>query len=301
MTGRRLARLIVLSGATTLLVVPPSTAAKPGYFVWPAVRESQVSVKGTNGFDVTIARTAGWIELTASDGSTAAHYVIRHRRHPSSGDGIHATFPGLGRISLRFRPSGRLKREPSFCGGRASIQRFGAFRGVIRFKGELGYTRVASNGGRGHTFRSFREVCKDSSESTSTPDYSLEAMARSRGRSVSFYAFRSIEGWFNDDQAIFTALSREKRRGMVILRNAFARAPRSGLALAGPRNGPDSATVEPPAPFSGAANFHAPPGVPAEWTGDLVVELPGAGVVPLTGPSFKSRLCMNRRCVGHPR
>jgi len=293
--------LIVLSGATTLLAVPPSAAAKPGYFVWPAVRESQVSVKGTNGFDVTIARTAGWIELTASNSSTAAHYVIRRRRRPSTGDEIHATFPGLGRVSLRFRPSGKVKREPSFCGGRASIQRFGAFRGVIRFKGELGFTRVVSSGGRGHTYRSFREVCKDSSESTPVPGYSLEAVAQSRGQALGFFAFRSIEEWFNDDEVTFIALIREKRRGMVIVRNAIARASRSGLALAGPRNRPDSATVAPPAPFSGTASFNAPPGAPAEWTGDLAVELPGAGTVPLTGPSFEPRLCMNRRCVGHPR
>lgn len=293
--------LMVAISAMALLMVSPSASAKSGYFVWPAGRESQVSVKGTNGFDVTVVRTAGWIELVASNGSTSASYVIRRRRRADSGDGIHATFPGLGRVSLRFRPSGKVKREPSFCRGRASIQRFGVFRGSIRFEGELGYTRVVTSRGRGYTYRSFREVCKDSGHSTSTPGYSLNSEARTQGRAVSFSAFKPIPEWFYEDETTYLAGIWERRRGMIILRSAFASMPRNGLAVAGPLNRPDSVTVAPPPPFSGTASFHAPPGAPAEWTGTLAVDMPGAGTVPLTGPGFESELCLNRRCVGRTR
>jgi len=288
-------------GPMALLLLSPGASAKPGYFVWPAVRESQISVKGTNGFDVTIARTARWVELSASKGDASAHYLIQRRWRPNSGYGIHATFPGLGKVSLRFLPSDKVERRPPFCEGRASIQRFGVFRGIIRFEGELGYTRVVSSGGRGHTYRSFREVCKDSGHAVPTRGYFLSSEARSQGRTVSFTAFRSFAEWPSDDETTYSANLLERRRGMIILRNAFARAPASSLSIEGAANRPNSATVAPSAPFSGTASFLVPPGAPAEWTGTLAVDLPGAGTVPLTGPQFESQLCLNDRCVGQPK
>jgi hypothetical protein len=88
---------------------------------------------------------------------------------------------------------------------------------------------------------------------------------------------------------------------MMIGRTAVVRARPNTYVVEGPSTRPDSATVAPPAPFSGDASFHWVPGMSAEWSGSLSVDLPGAGTVPLTGPPFKSELCLNRRCVGQPR
>jgi len=51
------------------------------------------------------------------------------------------------------------------------------------------------------------------------------------------------------------------------------------------------ATIAPPAPFSGSATFHLEDPKTATWTGDLRVELPGIGKVPLTGEGIGAGLC----------
>lgn len=51
------------------------------------------------------------------------------------------------------------------------------------------------------------------------------------------------------------------------------------------------ATVSPSAPFSGSATFHLDGPKTASWTGDLAVELPGAGEVPLSGEGISAGLC----------
>jgi hypothetical protein len=50
-------------------------------------------------------------------------------------------------------------------------------------------------------------------------------------------------------------------------------------------------------PFSGTASFSSTSASSAEWTEDLMVELPGAGLVQLTGLQFRSQLCLGRACV----
>lgn len=54
------------------------------------------------------------------------------------------------------------------------------------------------------------------------------------------------------------------------------------------------AVIEPGVPFSGSATFKLEGTKKATWTGDLAVELPGAGKVPLTGDGFYSGLCRGR-------
>lgn len=289
-----LTALIVGAG---VLLAAPAAVAKPGYVTFPAERESQATVKGSNGFEITVASTAGWVELTARKGGASAIYVVRRKGH---GRGIQARFPGLGRVSLRFQPRGKPKRESGFCGGRGSVQQPGLFRGIVRFRGEQGFTRVAASRARGHFYRAFREVCRESGAGRSepTPGYSLTALASSPGRTIGFYAFRSTYEWPIRNEATYIASTFERRRGALILRNASASTRPGGLMLGGDVLRPDSATVAPPSPFSGAASFHGSPGAPGEWEGTLAADLPGAGTVQLTGSSFESRLCFIKRCVG---
>ncbi len=51
------------------------------------------------------------------------------------------------------------------------------------------------------------------------------------------------------------------------------------------------ATITPPAPFSGSATFHLEDPQTASWTGELAVEMPGLGKVPLTGDGIDAGLC----------
>lgn len=54
---------------------------------------------------------------------------------------------------------------------------------------------------------------------------------------------------------------------------------------------PQTATITPQKPFTGAAEYVKEKGAPASWTGTLAARLPGAGLVPLTGPQFRANLC----------
>ena len=60
---------------------------------------------------------------------------------------------------------------------------------------------------------------------------------------------------------------------------------------------PTEATVTPAAPFSGSATFHLDDPRSASWTGDLAVELPGLGKVPLTGEGIDAGLCKGTSCT----
>ena len=51
-----------------------------------------------------------------------------------------------------------------------------------------------------------------------------------------------------------------------------------------------SASIEPPAPFSGTGAYQQGPGNAKSWTGSLVVSFLGAPQVPLTGSLFVVRL-----------
>jgi len=58
-----------------------------------------------------------------------------------------------------------------------------------------------------------------------------------------------------------------------------------------PGEHPATATLKPPAPFSGEAEYVGASPVSHSWTGDLAVQLPGQ-LLPLTGPEFASSLCV---------
>jgi hypothetical protein len=290
--------LLLAALAAAGLAASAVASAKPGYFTVPAERIRQLTVKGTHGFRITITRIAGRVELTASNGTTAAIYVVRSAKIPMNR--FEATFPGLGEVSVRFHPSGRVHREPGFCERRPSFRQSGIFSGTIRFEGEQGFTRINVDSASGFVFRSFKEVCKGSrgSDSEVPPDYLLEEKARSQGGTTVFVAMKSSDASSPDPSARYFASHWERQYGMLSVGVVSAQADRDTFATGGSLFRPESATLTPPSPFSGTASFRASPGTLAQWEGTLAVELPGVGSVPLTGSQFRPKLCRGRRCVG---
>ncbi len=291
--------------AAVAVAAPSPAAAKPRHIVFPGGLESEFSIRGTNGYELTIAHIRKRVELYASKGDASAIYLVRAPR--PSGDGtIEATLPGVGRISVRFEPSGPARRSPPFfppgagCSGGGEVKQRGTFRGTIRFAGEQSFTRVSTGSARGFTRVVTREVCKGGSNGKAVRGvrgYSLTSLARSRGRQVFFGATRETSEDVIRGDTSYWAQAYERRRGMQIVRIALVHAGPATFAVAGPPARPSSASVAPPAPFRGTATFDATLDTPT-WEGSLAIDLPGASGLQLTGPAFSSRLCHNRLCRG---
>lgn len=298
---------MMLAAGLTIAMLGGATQqadAKPGYFVWPGDRENSFSAMGTNGFKITVSHSGRRVELAASEGDAAAIYLVPAAKPSPDGD-IEATFPGRGRVSVRFHPSGPSRRTPPFdppeCNGGGEVKQRGTFRGTIRFRGERDFTRIVATSAPGFVHRSIREVCKNTSpggRSKPEPFYSLSALAKSHGRFVSFTAARPLPGSEMDDEASFFGSMFEERRGMSIARVAVAHGDDRSFAIGGPASRPTTAGVSPPAPFHGTAEFDGTVAGQPRWEGALTVDLPGAPGLRLTGARFSSRLCLNQRCRG---
>lgn len=294
--------LLAAAAIGTGLAQPQDIAAKSGYFVFPAYRESQLTVKGTHGFVISVTQTGHDVSLEASQGSATAIYILPVK-NPAR-DGIRAKFPGVGRVSVRFHPSGEPRHSPPFpgCRGGEEVLQRGTFSGTIRFRGERGFTRVAVENARGTIRHASKEVCKNGGGNFKPePSYSLDAHARSHGRTIGFSALQTYAGSETDRRATYFASTLERRQGMLISRVAIAHAGLSTFAVMGPPTRPDAASVAPPAPFHGTATYAGTVNGQADWQGTLAVDLPGVPGVQLAGPPFSSSLCFGQRCTGRPR
>jgi hypothetical protein len=291
--------------ATALLLVAPSASAKPGYFVFPGHHSITFSLSGSHDYRIHVERQGRQVFLLASDNRSVAAYLTRSPA--PEGDEIKARFPGVGRVSVRFRPLGlpRTDTSPFFpgCKGGEIIKQSGYFVGTIRFHGERGYTKAVAKRARGTIETAGREVCKRSlledSDSDSDPNERTELLARSESgaREISFSASSMVIS----DRRSFTSFSAsvgERRRGMRIFRHIFVTGGRRDIAPGDTRPSPLSATVTPPAPFQGSAEFQRDAEGNSTWTGSLTVPFPGLGRVALTGPDFTARLCQPPGCTG---
>jgi hypothetical protein len=73
------------------------------------------------------------------------------------------------------------------------------------------------------------------------------------------------------------------------LTEAFEDVGNEGL----PSDPAGEAIVNPPSPFSGSATFRRESRKESKWSGDLKVDLPGFGTVPLTGRGAQATLCVS--------
>jgi hypothetical protein len=285
--------------AAALLLAPAIAVAKPGYVISPGSRTVELNLKGSRGYSIHIAEVNDrWTELFASSGRSAALYLIR--RH-TRGSGIEAEFPGVGRVSMRFAPTGPPRREPGFfsaCDGGATIKQPGYFLGLTRLRGERGYTTVHAIRAPGQVITMERETCRRSifNEQSEPEDdiTQLVAYSRSGGRTVAFSG--STVHLTPRSFTSFGGNITERRDQMTIVRYAFASGETSDLAPSDTGPFPLSATVTPPSPFKGSGVFQRVPGGDNSWTGSLRIAVPGVGQVRLAGPSFSARLCRTPGC-----
>jgi hypothetical protein len=300
--------LLALACCTVALAALPAAAsAKPGYYVSEPSIFSTLDVRGSHGYRITVLGLGKHVSILAFKGGASASYSVRGK---VTEERLQARFGNRGRVSMRLQPTEPPEEESEGeCKGKAPATQKGVFRGTIRFRGERGFTRVRAAQARGVVYRSYRQVCKRRRHEppppklSEIPSSSLSAVS-SRGQWAPWFsAFKEEPAKprpnFSSslEEANYIAASAERRGRMTIYRSAGVTAPAETFTVTPLGTQPVSATVAPPAPFRGTASYERGPAGTGAWSGDLRVELPGLGEVPLTGSSYRAELCRSFACA----
>ena len=282
--GRLLASLVLAVGLVGASASASAALAPPGVF----------SLKASNGYSLTV-----WSEIPR-EGRSGEALLILQSPHAAvvyvtpatvTETSIEATLGALGHIDVDFKPSGKPRRQRSSCGAGPAKFDAGAYEGTIDFTGEEGYTEVHARRAAGDLQFVLDVVCPGSSGSGGSvpgvPGAELRARRRGPGPRLSFGAITNTP----DSRPGFEASIDEARGRIRISRALEIRAP-AGSFTYDPSIA--SATVRPPAPFSGVAVYrrHASPA--RQWTGSLSVDFPGRSNVSLTGAAFRAGLSRSR-------
>lgn len=312
--------LLALCLATHLALIGAAEASsKKGLLSFPRPIMASFTLRGTNGYRISVSHTYGphasrnSVTILVSRGNTLSQYSGNGK---VSSNSIDASFGNLGYISVKFRQSGRVIRVPEaprcelkglFIPSTESA-RLGTFVGTFRFQGEGDYTEASGHrmkGGIGQWGALPRQhlniVCLHSiKQGKLEPDaVSLQALTpRNTSNSPKSESFIVIPRFTHNsisanhsrlkvDGYNVLGVTTEESDGLHIFRLAQARIPRSDFLFNGSLS---SATISPPAPFSGTGSFQRKASGSTEWTGSLSASLPGIGAVSLAGPSFQSHL-----------
>jgi hypothetical protein len=229
---------------------------------------------------------------------------------------LRADFGSVGSVSVHFRPRGKARtRGPGAnCSGRPSRDEAGYFVGRVSLHGEGGYFRIAENRADGSLQRSFRSRCWVKRHQRIYPPPSLREAVVPRA-TIPFGggnggSLASLQVVVNEDRRQielrvdhFAGSSsggdvqlgeREYQGKMPVGRGiSIEDAPAGTFLTTLPGEHPPTATLQPPAPFSGEAEYVGTSPTSHSWTGSLAVQLPGQ-LLALTGPEFASSLCVVR-------
>jgi hypothetical protein len=282
--------LVLLCVVLTALLLPtgaaasskPSTVFQDGY--------ATAHLAGTHGYRITILAFSRDIIVTAKKGTASVSYVLL--RNGLKGDRIHARLPGVGRVFLEFHDRRHPRGRPEKDCGESETTRKGVFVGTVKIEGERGYTSALSHHVRGEIGQ---EGChrRPTARASSAGSRLLSAStSRGNGR----LSFTALNFPWIDPELLFDASFSRARGQMAIItvQSAMAKHP-TDLEIAAP---PRSASVTPPAPFTGSASFQQEAADQFSWSGDLAVELPGVGEVSLAGPKFETSVCVGQKCRG---
>jgi hypothetical protein len=209
---------------------------------------------------------------------------------------MRANLGARGRIRLKYQPRGKapLKDVPERCFiGGSSESRTRAIappHGIVRFLGEGGYTSVIAHRARGVIHEKL--TCGEPRKTHSHDRSHVPVLVADSKDGPLFSAGRQLSGSSppgtpTAEQVGFFALDFQRDRQIQIFRVAGADGPSGDFTY---DSALTSATVTPPAPFSGSAQFERLPDGSTNWTGSLSVDFPGLGPVPLTGFPFTATL-----------
>lgn len=294
-----------------------AVGAKPHRIKQKASVSAQINLRGTHGFQVDLlAIDPGGIILTASGrtsrvGMLNVNYssFARDRRGEFEGGLVNVRIGRLGHFRGRFVPTRTETRNTTpECHGDPTTIEDGFFVGSFDFRGERGYTEVHSRRAPGSVTRQAAGTCTSTDERPwhesargirqrkEAERGELHLVAADERAQILFQARRQEATKDEPGQTTFeTSVNGEKVGDFRVSYAAdiFGFEDKTAPSFQVPNlaEPPAEATIAPPAPFSGAATFHLDDPQTASWTGDLAVDLPGLGKVPLTGSGIAAGLC----------
>jgi hypothetical protein len=292
------AALAALALGFAALLPADAAEGKRGYELRAPSFEHFFFASATNDYSVFVrGYRPDRVEVLVDGALASATYEVPGRVTHSR---IEADLGALGRISVGFRArvkEGGKSIDNGRCKGRESTNEKGVFVGRVEFHGELDFADASATRVSGNRFQDFRVVCSRHRHARASaapfPGAArgrIAAAARVPGFATNFSALTRIPDIKPGPTWEFGAWRRESLGRIKVTREVH-NAAYSGVTESAPGALPITATVEPPAPFVGSAVFSQDPGLPAAWSGSLAVELPGGGIVPLTGPDFAAALC----------
>jgi hypothetical protein len=301
MSARRCSWLWPVALVVVLALVLPTAAAANGTYVSHAGSFVTGITGGTNGFRLQLWETGRrHFKLVVKGHDSKTTYETEGG--PVAAGRVSARLGARGGVDLRFVPVGRPRaiQPPSWCEGPPSHWQPGYLVGRLAFHGERGYTRA-----RRHRLHAARDTWPPlRCHYASGPEYHPDKEARARVGSWSFQhrALSFGAALFHRDarprarRVEFRASDYDRSGPVTIDHQVEVAAPEADVDFP---DGPvsETATVSPPAPFSGSATFTRTHESTFTWTGDLSVTFPGIGPFRLAGPRFGARLCTAEGCI----
>lgn len=282
---------VQLLALTVLLVLPACAGAQ-----LPGRQVLQFQLPASNGYALQVKTegTLAHVSVWRGNREFATTYVVGEA---VEGSEIDADLGSLGRIHVQFDPSGILRTVRAGNSDCRLPRQLGTFTGTISFRGENDYASADAVSVAGTAGPAARSGCGGATISSDGPpalqrravervwavnDATLMARSPfSAETSRSTLLVVSTEGQVARCLAyrielIGPRLSIVRRAGVTSARSTFAYPHTLGTA-----------TIAPPAPFSGEATYSARS---RRLSGDLTVQFPGLPPQPLTGPAFEARI-----------
>jgi hypothetical protein len=260
------------------------------------------------------------LELAASDGfqaqlETSEKGVATLRLAREGGEVIYSTpavvteeglrvrFGRLGRIDAVFTPTTTLSStEPGQgCRGKPRTLHEGVYSGTIEFRGERGYVRIEALQAAGSMSVLPPWECPEAESLAPFANASRPAAllrprsAKGKPGAASLYAAgRHCQCLFGagvrsrraGGESVFFGARHERREGMEISRSTLVRGGAGAFLF---DHSAGTATLRPPPPLRGQANFDEQPGRDL-WRSTIRVPFLGADPLRTDGPGFQASL-----------
>lgn len=320
MRAKTTAAFLAATAIVVALAVPAgASAAKPRRVRQPASVTAQVNGHAIGGFEFSLFTLGShgdilWLSKQVTEGGdeTVVYFDIPHGGSTNFANGrLDVRVGRLGHFRGHFVPdSVKTEKPEEGCTGDPTTTEEGHFVGSFSFHGELGFSTVDAEREQGSVTRRGATSCPASfppghrrrrsprreREEKERQQEAFRLLAGDAAGKVLFRAEREESAEPEEGSpTTFSASMTERTGGLQVSRNASAfvigEATASAFQVPNLAEPLAEATVSPSAPFSGSATFHLDSPKAAGWTGDLAVDLPGVGEVPLSGEGIYAGLC----------